>query len=81
MSVSAESKFDDCKDCANRRKPLICRGCDVGESFVEIDRASIDFSDAQEMSEFGDDERDSGSLNFERLNFGQSAYMADGDDE
>lgn len=41
-------KFEDCKDCANRRTD-ICEECEMGEYFEEKD-SDLDFDDMMEAA-------------------------------
>ncbi len=42
-------KFEDCKDCAHRRKPIdrrqfICNRCEGGEQFEDIEQEAMDIA-------------------------------------
>jgi hypothetical protein len=43
-------KFEDCRTCRHRKRPRICRACDVGEYFEDATIEGLSFTEEDVVS-------------------------------
>lgn len=75
-------KFDDCVSCRFRRKPQVCRDCDVGELYEDREAQGVDHAISQPSRRFGESvSADDTSPTFDPNRFADSYEESDNDDD
>lgn len=74
-------KFEDCATCIFRRKPSVCRDCDVGELYEDEDRPGVDMAFYEPSTRFGESVSGDEDDRPERPNLDRIAEELSGNDD